>query len=150
MDWWDEWDCLCNDRCPKCNAEIEPDDHEAIEGEKSGAIRTLNDRLRRSMMGGRVVLTSGVYALPPEVKEKVLQAVRSFDAFDNGNDPHKEHDFGNFELGGERYFLPATSQLDWLISMTAISVPSGSRGARDRLRSFNFCMGCSIGSNQRR
>jgi hypothetical protein len=105
MDWWDEWDCLCNDRCPKCNAEIEPDDHEAIEGEKSGAIRTLNDRLRRSMMGGRVVLTSGVYALPPEVKEKVLQAVRSFDAFDNGNDPHKEHDFGNFELGGERYFF---------------------------------------------
>src|SRR5438105_4590469 len=45
---------------------------------------------------------------------------------------------------------PATSQLDWLISMTAISVPSGSRGLRDRLRSFNFSMGCSIGSNQRR
>jgi hypothetical protein len=29
-------------------------------------------------------------------------------------------------------------------------VPSGSRGVRDRLRSFNFCMGCSIGSHQRR
>jgi hypothetical protein len=47
-DWWDEWDCLCNDRCPKCNAEIEPDDHEAIEGQKSYKIRALNDRLRRS------------------------------------------------------------------------------------------------------
>src|ERR1700686_2072139 len=46
--------------------------------------------------------------------------------------------------------MPATSQLDWLISITAISVPSGSRGVRDRLRSFNFCMGCSIGSHQRR
>jgi hypothetical protein len=23
-DWWDEWDCLCNDRCPTCDAEIEP------------------------------------------------------------------------------------------------------------------------------
>ena len=46
--------------------------------------------------------------------------------------------------------IPATSQLDWLISMTAISVPSGSRRLRDRLRSFNFCMECSIGSNQRR
>jgi len=22
--WQDEWDCMCNDRCPKCNAEIEP------------------------------------------------------------------------------------------------------------------------------
>src|SRR5262249_20670122 len=37
--------------------------------------------------------------------------------------------------------IPATSQLDRLISMTAISVPSGSRAARDRFRSFNFCIG---------
>ena len=37
--------------------------------------------------------------------------------------------------------MPATSQLDRLISMTAISVLSGSRGVRHRLRSFNFCMG---------
>ena len=22
--WQDEWSCMCNDRCPKCNAEIEP------------------------------------------------------------------------------------------------------------------------------
>src|SRR5271168_3888463 len=46
--------------------------------------------------------------------------------------------------------IPATSQLDRLISMTVISVPSGSRATRDRLRSFNFFMGCSIGSHQRR
>ena len=31
-----------------------------------------------------------------------------------------------------------------------ISVPSGSRGLGDRLRSFNFCMGRSIDSHQRR
>ncbi len=23
-EWLDEWSCMCNDRCPKCNAEIEP------------------------------------------------------------------------------------------------------------------------------
>ena len=23
-EWEDEWDCMCNDRCPVCNAEIEP------------------------------------------------------------------------------------------------------------------------------
>jgi hypothetical protein len=34
-DWWDEWDCLCNDRCPNCDAEIEPDEHEASQGVKS-------------------------------------------------------------------------------------------------------------------
>src|SRR5674476_1065056 len=37
-----------------------------------------------------------------------------------------------------------------VLSTTAISVPSGSRAVRDRLRSFNFCMGRSIGSHQRR
>jgi hypothetical protein len=33
-----EWDCLCNDRCPTCDAEIEPDEHEAIQGAKSGSL----------------------------------------------------------------------------------------------------------------
>jgi hypothetical protein len=37
--------------------------------------------------------------------------------------------------------IPATSQHDWLISMTAMRVPSGSKAMRHRLRSFNFCMG---------
>jgi hypothetical protein len=53
-DWWDEWDCLCNDRCPTCDAEIEPDEHEAIQGAKSAKIRTLNSRFRKSLTGGRV------------------------------------------------------------------------------------------------
>jgi hypothetical protein len=29
-EWWDEWDCLCNDRCPDCDTEVEPDDHEVL------------------------------------------------------------------------------------------------------------------------
>ena len=29
--WWDEWDCLCNDRCPACDAETELDDYEEVE-----------------------------------------------------------------------------------------------------------------------
>jgi hypothetical protein len=27
--WQDTWDCMCNDRCPNCNTEIEP--HESLE-----------------------------------------------------------------------------------------------------------------------
>ena len=23
-EWQDEWSCMCNDRCPSCNKEIEP------------------------------------------------------------------------------------------------------------------------------
>ena len=40
--------------------------------------------------------------------------------------------------------------LIFAVAVTAISVLSGSRGVRHRLRSFNFCMGCSIDSHQRR
>lgn len=29
--WEDEWDCTCNDRCPRCNAEIEPIRSERLE-----------------------------------------------------------------------------------------------------------------------
>ena len=29
-EWQDEWDSMCNDRCPVCNAEIEPYDSDAL------------------------------------------------------------------------------------------------------------------------
>jgi hypothetical protein len=76
-----------------------------IKVDKTKRIRELNDTLRRTFAGGQVMLTSGVDALPPDVKAKVLQAVRSFDAFDTNNDPHREHDFGSLEVGGETYFF---------------------------------------------
>ena len=28
-----------------------------------------------------------------------------FDKFDSDNDPHREHDFGSFEIDGETYFF---------------------------------------------
>jgi Protein of unknown function (DUF3768) len=71
--------------------------------DKTNRIRELNDAFRRTFIGGQVVLTSGVDALPADVKAQVLQAVKSFDAFDGGNDPHKD-DFGAFEIGDQRYF----------------------------------------------
>ena len=42
--------------------------------------------------------------------------------------------------------MPATSQLDWLISITAISVLFSSRAASDLLRSFGCGMGHPVGS----
>jgi hypothetical protein len=72
---------------------------------KTELIRQLNDTFRRTFVGGRVMLTSGVDALPPDVKASVLETVRLFDKFDSGNDPHHEHDFGAFEIEGERYFF---------------------------------------------
>jgi hypothetical protein len=71
----------------------------------SKRVRELNDSFRRSFVGGRAFLTQGVDALTPEVKAEVLHQVRHFDRFDRENDPHSEHDFGSFEIAGQRFFF---------------------------------------------
>ena len=68
-------------------------------------IRDLNDNLRRSLSGGRVVMTNGVAVLGEQLVARIVQAVRSFDGFDPDNDPHGEHDFGSFEIDGEKLFF---------------------------------------------
>jgi len=103
--WWDEWDCLCNDRCPVCDAEVEPDEHEAIEGDKSAKIRALNDRFRKSLTGGRVMMTAAVSALPDDIRARAIDLTRTFDEFTPDNDAHKEHDFGSFEIDDQRFFF---------------------------------------------
>ena len=35
-DWSNNWSCMCNDKCPVCNLEIEPYDSEEINDEKTG------------------------------------------------------------------------------------------------------------------
>ena len=71
----------------------------------SERIRELNDGLRQTFTGGRVVITEGIDALGAEVKAEVLLCVRNFDRFDRDNDPHGEHDFGNFEIADQRFFF---------------------------------------------
>jgi hypothetical protein len=34
IEWDDEWSCACNDKCPACNAEIEPYESQELEGEE--------------------------------------------------------------------------------------------------------------------
>ena len=72
--------------------------------ENAGRIRELNDAFRRSFVGGRVMLTAGVNALPVADQAAVLAMVRGFDNFDPENDPYGEHDFLAIEHSGERYF----------------------------------------------
>ena len=71
---------------------------------RSQTIQRLNDALRQTFAGGRVMMTDGINALPDDVKAKVLSAVRSFSDFTEDNDPHKEHDFGSLEVNGEKFF----------------------------------------------
>jgi Protein of unknown function (DUF3768) len=71
---------------------------------KTDRIRELNDSLRTTFVGGKVMLTTGVDALPDEEKATVLSKVRTFADFSGDNDPHGEHDFVSFEHGGTTYF----------------------------------------------
>jgi Protein of unknown function (DUF3768) len=72
-------------------------------GEAAG-IRALNDALRQTLQGGRVHMTAGVSALPADTLAGAIAMMRSFNAFTPDNDPHGEHDFGNFEIAGQKFF----------------------------------------------
>ncbi len=63
-------------------------------------VQQLNDTLRRYGEGGRVLVTAGVAALPPDQQAAILAAVAGFDAFDDDNDPYDEHDCGLLDVAG--------------------------------------------------
>ena len=65
---------------------------------KSQIIARLNDALRQSFTGGRVMMTAGIDALSARTKASVLTAVRNFGDFNADNDPHGEHDCALFEV----------------------------------------------------
>jgi Protein of unknown function (DUF3768) len=71
---------------------------------KAETIRALNDAFRRTFIGGMVMITAGVEALPVDQRRSLLQKVRALDAFTDDNDPHREHDFGAVDEGGFRCF----------------------------------------------
>ena len=55
-------------------------------------IRSLNDTLRQTFVGGNVLLSAGVAALNAETQHQILKAVKQFDTFTDDNDPYGEHD----------------------------------------------------------
>lgn len=81
-------------------------------------IRRLNDRLRRQGTGGRTMLTRAIATLAQQQVAAILAAVRSFDTFTTANDPWGEHDFGQVEVLGRRYF--------WKIDAYDINMEFGS------------------------
>jgi Protein of unknown function (DUF3768) len=67
-------------------------------------IAALNDRFRETFLGGKVVMTAGVHALPDTVKAAALLKVATYADFTPDNDPRGERDFGSFELFKEKFF----------------------------------------------
>jgi Protein of unknown function (DUF3768) len=71
---------------------------------KAARIRELNDAFRRTLVGGKVMMTAGFAALSPPMQGELIKRVRLFNDFAKGNDPHGEHDFGSIELNGVTVF----------------------------------------------
>ena len=69
-------------------------------------IADLNDRFRSTFIGGRVLMTRGIGALPEGARAEIAEAVRAFAAFTPANDPHGEHDFAAFEAAGRPWLVP--------------------------------------------
>jgi len=86
-------------------------------------IRNLNDVFRQTFIGGQVMLTSGVNALPSDSKTKLLYAVKTHSDFTEGNDPNGEHDFGSCDIAGEKFF--------WKIDYYDVSMEFGSPNPSD-------------------
>lgn len=99
-----------------------------IDTSKRDRIRELNDEFRTNIVSklGRTVLTAGVTSLPDDVRTAVIRKTATFDAFDEDNDPHGEHDFGAFNLAGQRFF--------WKIDYYDESMERGSEDPADEAK----------------
>lgn len=72
--------------------------------EKSKRLAALNDELRQRGAGGRIFMTTGVQDQGTQFVDRAIAMMRRFDCFTEDNDPYGEHDFGSFELDGEKLF----------------------------------------------
>lgn len=97
----------------------------------TAAIAALNDRFRRegpdSGIPGRWMLTQGIATLHPLKLVEIDRQVRAHPAFDEGDDPHGEHDFGAFDVAG-------VGKVFWKIDYYAPDMEHGSEDPADPAR----------------
>jgi hypothetical protein len=70
--------------------------------DKAERLRALNDQLRTTFIGGAVMITQGLEAIPIPRRKLILEQVRRFAAFTPDNDPYGEHDCAILEAEGEK------------------------------------------------
>ena len=104
--WSDVWPAQCEDDCLECGARhVSPyKSDDVAEIDRAKKIAELNDAFRKTLSGGQVLMTPGVSDLPPMVIATAVQKMAEFDEFTTDNDPHREHDFGSFELCNRKFF----------------------------------------------
>lgn len=72
--------------------------------DSTARIAALNDMLRATYWGGKVMMTPGIIALPEDTQLSIFRAVQEFDTFTEDNDPYGEHDFGKVVVNGVSCF----------------------------------------------
>ena len=63
-----------------------------------------NDNFRKHLSQGTLVLTQGIRSNTKEDLKEIITKVRTFDTFDENNDPYGERDFGAFDYNGKKIF----------------------------------------------
>jgi hypothetical protein len=103
---WDYvWTAQCDDDCPNCGARhMSPYKSEDVDPPQHEKIALLNDTFRRTLSGGKVLLSAGVAEMPNMVKAQALCTIAAFKDFPEGDDPYGERDFGAFDLCGRKLF----------------------------------------------
>jgi DNA-directed RNA polymerase subunit RPC12/RpoP len=123
-----EWSYVLTDRrnddCSNCGARhMAPQRSEQAQLSHPEKIAAFNDQFRRTLSGGKVLMTAGVNELPDMVKAEAFCTIAAFSDFTSGNDPHGERDFGSFELCGRKLF--------WKIYYYGPDLQSGSEDPSD-------------------
>ena len=77
----------------------------ASQRERTVRIARLNDRARQAMgLACTAFVTVGFRSLPDADQSRVRELIETYDAFDEGSDPHGERDFGAvYQLGDGRW-----------------------------------------------
>lgn len=94
--------------------------------DRTERIRQLNDAFRGAFVGGVVTITAGFEQLDPKLRAEFLRRIRDFNSFDEGNDPHAEHDFGSVDVADTRVF--------WRIDYYDRTLQSGSDDPADPIK----------------
>ena len=67
---------------------------------RAEVIAGLNDQLRKTGVGGTIMITQSVRRLAGFDAEALAAALANYSGFDADNDPHGERDFGDITLFG--------------------------------------------------
>jgi hypothetical protein len=69
----------------------------------SVAVRQFNDQCRKTFSACTILVAPIVEGLPDDEKATLIEAVRTFEQFNDEDDPHHEHQFDRIELFGKSW-----------------------------------------------